>query len=167
MHLILSILIQISHLISQVCRDWQNHHGRFPEDICHKDEKIMPRSHGCALKFTSQCALNWFEANCVHTIHSLRNSDQGYSLHENISKLLASRTSELPEFTSHQWFLLAPLKYIIKKFEKTNSQSDFLVFNFHWPTSKFTGLGLRTSGFSWRLRIRISLLWRHMVWHAA
>jgi hypothetical protein len=34
---------------------------------------------------------------------------------------------------------------------KTKSQSDFLIFNFHWSDLKFTGLGLRTSGFSWRL----------------
>jgi hypothetical protein len=44
-----------------------------------------------------------------------------------------------------------PLKYIIESLIKTISQSDFLIFNFHRPNLKFTGLGLRTSGFSWRL----------------
>jgi hypothetical protein len=63
------------------------------------------------------------------------------SLHENFLNLLAKRTSGLSNFTG-------PLKYTTKSLIKTKSQSDFLIFNFHWPDLKFTGLSLRTTGFS-------------------
>jgi hypothetical protein len=74
-----------------------------------------------------------------------------FSRHENFLNLMARRTSGLFKFTGPQWFLQAPIKYTIKSLIKTKSQSDFLIFNFHWPDLKFTGLGLWTTVFSWRL----------------
>jgi hypothetical protein len=86
------------------------------------------------------------------------------SLHENFLNLLASRTRGLSEFTGPQWFLQAPIKYIIKSFIKTKRQSDFLIISFYLPDLKFTGLGLRTSGFSRRLNIFVVI--HHLqIWH--
>jgi hypothetical protein len=70
-----------------------------------------------------------------------------YSLHENFLNFLASRTSGLSEFTGPNGFYRPPKVYH-KKFDKNQKPVELLDFNFHWPNLIFTGLGLRTSGFS-------------------